>query len=237
MSQLELEAAIDSSAGAISRIENNQVNPTKETILNIAKILNLNNIEIDYLIGQTALPAREREIDSAKEESSEILNQRGRLAYLLDDRWRFYSISATFIKLLKMSQSEIDYVIGRTTAQIIVEEESPVMHWVDKEHYLELLNTYLPTYYSAMSHMDDDPIFQNSVKAIKKNKLAKEIWNGLSMSDRRYSPQENRVIHFKMFGIKFPLYYSWQELVVNRRFYVVEYYTENKFLNLLPKLI
>ncbi len=49
LSQMELELEIGASPGSISRIENGQVNPTKETIITIAEILKLTNTEIAYL--------------------------------------------------------------------------------------------------------------------------------------------------------------------------------------------
>ena len=51
LSQMQLELEIEMSPGSLSRIENNQVNPTKETILNIAKALNLTDSQISYLFG------------------------------------------------------------------------------------------------------------------------------------------------------------------------------------------
>ncbi len=51
LSQLELEAAINASIGSISRIENNLVNPTKETMLEISYALKLHPIETAYLFG------------------------------------------------------------------------------------------------------------------------------------------------------------------------------------------
>ncbi|MDQ7020494.1 MAG: helix-turn-helix transcriptional regulator [Candidatus Dojkabacteria bacterium] len=45
LSQLELEMRIDGSPGMISRIENGKVNPTKETLLTVAKELDLKAIE------------------------------------------------------------------------------------------------------------------------------------------------------------------------------------------------
>lgn len=41
MSQLDLEVAIGAAAGSISRIENGEVNPTKETLSRIANSLSL----------------------------------------------------------------------------------------------------------------------------------------------------------------------------------------------------
>lgn len=45
ISQLELEMRIETSPGSISRIENGQVNPTKETLLKIVEALDLNPFE------------------------------------------------------------------------------------------------------------------------------------------------------------------------------------------------
>ena len=45
VSQLELENIIKASPGSLSRIENNIVNPTKETLCEIASALKLNPLE------------------------------------------------------------------------------------------------------------------------------------------------------------------------------------------------
>lgn len=45
-SQMDLELEIGASAGSISRIENGEVNPTKETLLKISNALQLNTVEI-----------------------------------------------------------------------------------------------------------------------------------------------------------------------------------------------
>jgi transcriptional regulator with XRE-family HTH domain len=45
MNQLELECAIGAASGSLSRIENGVVNPTKETIWAIIKVLNINKYE------------------------------------------------------------------------------------------------------------------------------------------------------------------------------------------------
>jgi DNA-binding XRE family transcriptional regulator len=51
MSQMDLEVAIDASFGSISRIETGRVNPTKETIISIAKVLRMQTREIADLFG------------------------------------------------------------------------------------------------------------------------------------------------------------------------------------------
>ncbi|MBD3363223.1 helix-turn-helix domain-containing protein [Candidatus Dojkabacteria bacterium] len=48
---MELELEIGASPGSISRIENGKVNPTKETIINIARALKLDTYDIASLFG------------------------------------------------------------------------------------------------------------------------------------------------------------------------------------------
>ena len=100
LSQLELEASINASAGMISRIEQGQVNPTKETVMKVGEELDLNNCELDYLIGMTFYPASEDLVDKIRQEIAPYFQKRSVLAYLLDDRNRFVNLSSTFIKLL-----------------------------------------------------------------------------------------------------------------------------------------
>jgi transcriptional regulator with XRE-family HTH domain len=50
-SQMDLEIAIDAAFGSMSRIENNKVNPTKETLISIAKTIGMSTNEIADLFG------------------------------------------------------------------------------------------------------------------------------------------------------------------------------------------
>jgi len=50
-SQLDLELETGLSTGTISRIENGNINPTKETLTRIAERLSLKPSEIAYLLG------------------------------------------------------------------------------------------------------------------------------------------------------------------------------------------
>ena len=51
ITQLDLEIGTKLAHGVISRIENNRTNPSKETIIRIAKELELQNQEIAELFG------------------------------------------------------------------------------------------------------------------------------------------------------------------------------------------
>lgn len=239
LSQLALEAETGSASGVISRIENNQVNPTKETIFKISNVLHLSNHEVDYLIGETAEPATIKEIEEAKQIAQEILENQPKLTYLIDIRWRYWMISRAFIELLHLTPEEINYIIGKTTVEIVVMEDSPILKRINKRFYKSLLEMYLPSYYNDMSYMDDDVIYQRTIKEINKNQTAKKVWGSIqNINNQTVLTQGERVVHFNLFGIKFPLYYAFQYLPSNRKFYIVEFVTANKILKFLPlKLI
>ncbi|MDQ6985183.1 MAG: helix-turn-helix transcriptional regulator [Candidatus Dojkabacteria bacterium] len=95
-SQVEIEMNARLSSSSLSRIEHNQINPSKETIFKIAEALDLTTREINYIVGGTANPPLEFEIIKAKSEVEEIFNKRGVFAYLLDDRWCFMQFHLIF---------------------------------------------------------------------------------------------------------------------------------------------
>jgi hypothetical protein len=144
----------------------------------------------------------------------------------------------TFIKFLKLQPEEVKYIIGRTTAQLVVENNSPVMERVDKKFHRALLQNYLTEYYSWMSYMKNDEAYSTTVKSIMQNQEGKEIWGKLAVQNYQKIPLDDRiVVEFDLLGFKIPLHYSSVPLNSNNRFEIVEFTTENKILDFLPKLL
>ncbi|MCA9386597.1 helix-turn-helix transcriptional regulator [Candidatus Dojkabacteria bacterium] len=227
-SQFQLETEIKASPGSISRIESGQVNPTKETILQIANTLKLNSQEINYLIGITAQPATALEIEEAKKEAYDELIKPGKLAYLLDDRWRFIESSDAFIEYFNFTPQEVDYIMGKTTVQVILRQDSPMLTRLDKntygDDYEDLYRAYLRVYFSNISYMNDDIVFQSTLKDIRENDLTKRIWDSLTYEkDMAYESQDKRLLHFNINGKRSTLSYSDQALLKNSRFVIVDY--------------
>src|SRR5690554_1416793 len=71
LSQFELEDKIDASTGSLSRIENGQVNPTKETLVKIIEALDLKSYDAGSLFNLDfdELP---RMVDIARKLSSSL---------------------------------------------------------------------------------------------------------------------------------------------------------------------
>jgi len=91
LTQLALELELDASPGHISKIESNKVNPTKETVLKISQILELNLREQAILLGLSLDPLSPQAIQKAIAHTSDYLNQLDKPAYLSDDLWFVYA--------------------------------------------------------------------------------------------------------------------------------------------------
>ena len=133
LSQMQLELEIEMSPGSLSRIENNQVNPTKETILNIAKALNLTDSQISYLFGLnldypekilsivnnlSSLYDIEKIVQTAVNEISEKLNYFAIAVFLFDKkkdlRAEYYSQNALTIKAIRMATNNFKSLFVNT---------------------------------------------------------------------------------------------------------------------------
>jgi transcriptional regulator with XRE-family HTH domain len=100
MTQLDLELAIQASQGSISRIENGQINPTKETLINIIKVLNLNVFEAANLFN----------IDTSN--LSSLFNLGNKL-----------NNSVELDELLQKAVNEISYELNLLGSFIVLEEK------------------------------------------------------------------------------------------------------------------
>ncbi|KKQ36038.1 MAG: hypothetical protein US52_C0011G0002 [candidate division WS6 bacterium GW2011_GWA2_37_6] len=240
LSQLELETSIDASAGMISRIEKGRVNPTKETVGKIAEILHLHNMETDYLIGNTAEPPTQAEIDKAKNAVKDYFSKGDVFAYLSDDRWRVNAVSKGFYNLFKSYVDDpdkaVDNLIGTSIVNILLEEEYQILQFFKKENYKELLKYQLVKFHSGMGFMHDDMIYKQSMSSIERDPLARSIWEQIK-EDKSIPNKETREIFFTIKGINIGFNYSKEQLYANPRFYLIEYQPKNKYLRIILKLL
>ncbi|HEX9804179.1 MAG TPA: helix-turn-helix transcriptional regulator [Candidatus Dojkabacteria bacterium] len=236
ISQLDLEVSIAASGGTVSRIEHDRINPTKETILKIAKVLELNHKEVDYLIGFTSDEPTDSEIEKACSVVDEYFSKKGVLAYLLDDRWVFQKISKFFPKILGVSVEESKRIIGKSTVQLFIDGSLPAVRFLDMDHYEEMLMNHIPYYYSQVYFRKNDPSVVATLHDIRKHDLASKIWNSID-HEVIYNPKEERIIHFNIKGFKVPTMYSREGLARYPRFEVVEYTPMNDVIKFLLKMV
>lgn len=236
-SQLALEIEIGSSAGTLSRIENGEVNPTKETLQRISDILELNQREIEYLHGKNFYPASEIEINRAKEEIVDYFKQRGVLAYMLDERNRLIHVSASFLKILELDENVMRKNYLKNWASIIIDDELDLRRFLSDKYYENAIYNVIERFHNDIYFMKDDKSYFDTIKSINNNKVAQCIWDKIVDNPPVYRTNNHRTIHFNFNGINIPLSYSVENLMDNRRFEIVEYQHSNSLSRLLSKFL
>jgi transcriptional regulator with XRE-family HTH domain len=239
---LDLESDIGASAGSISRIESGKINPTKETILKISRVLDLNSRQIDYLIGVTSEPATEKEIKDAIEEVGGYLEKRGVFAYLLDDRWRIVKVSDSFAKVFaKHLEKDIEGVLKEVTSatliRVLLDKKMLITNFVREEGFEELVKFQLKRYKKECGFMFDDAFHQESMKYILNDPIASKIWKEIANEKDIVSIGGSYQMYFRFGGKRIPFNYFREYLEFNPRFRVVEQIPKNPFLKFLLRFL
>lgn len=239
LSQLTLETEIEASAGSISRIEKGIINPTKETVLNIAEALTLNDIEISYLIGKLAIPATLKEVDNAKAETYNHFQKKNFLAYLIDDRSRMWDLSTGFCHLLKLSDSEKKQLIGKTMPQIILDPSLGLRQYIETEDFADTVYYAFRRTWDEMNFMKGDPWYEEILQWINSDSLVKQMWQEYYMKPDKTNVRtdKSRTVHFKYMGKEFKMLYTNEMIPKYPRFRVVSYKPTNFILKILSRLV
>lgn len=87
--------------------------------------------------------------------------------------------------------------------------------------------------------MFDDEHYLRAVESINQSHIGKKIWNSIMFNPAKdYSFRNGRKVYFKLIGgYSIPFIYSYEYLLENPRFLVVDYRPEYKFVSLLQKIL
>lgn len=238
LSQMNLEIELDASPGSLSRIENGEVNPTKETLLKIVRILNLSDSERRYLYGDLFMPASELEIESAIKSVSVYFNTKGTLAYLLDERFRFLAISKSFQKFLGFSDLQVEEAVGKSFMYVILSEKYNVKGVVSEQAYYEIIKNVLSDFHGEVGFMTDDEVYKESLLAIEEDEIVKNIWNKIvENKPQTHNTLESRKVIFSILGTNVEMSFLREPLHHDRRFEIVEFVPTHKFVKFVSNII
>lgn len=240
ISQFELEGKIGASAGSLSRIESGEVNPTKETLEKIVFALNLNSREENYLSGSAQSPVSDNIIKHVSESLGDYGKQRGRLFYVVDERWRIVFVSNSFLKVVQVNTLENFYKVHykKTIPEILIDNNLGIRKLFDQDRYPDVLRVQLRQYYYEIGFMADDEYFFSAVKVIENDKTASKIWKEVlrdakDQKNNNFLSQADSVVYFNLMGFKLGLRYSRQPLFDYPNFEIIEYHIENPILKRL----
>jgi transcriptional regulator with XRE-family HTH domain len=228
LSQLALENEIGASSGYLSRVENGEINPTKETLNEIARILKLNDREQDYLMGKIFYPPTEEEVLLAKEGVREYFDSKSRLAYLLDDRNRIIDVSKGFIYLLGLEARMRGLIYKEPFIKVVIEPKYRILEHLSPNYLEDIMFNFLLRYKSENGFMIDDPTFHENIEIINSNPYIKNVWDRVINSDViTVQTDMTRKVVFLIEGKEVELFYSDHIMLNYRRFEIVEY--DSKF--------
>lgn len=235
MSQLELETLIGTSSGSLSRIENGEVNPTKETLDKIASALRLTLKQIVYLNGLQSELVSNHEIENAKVEVSTYFKKRGVLAYLIDDRWRMLAVSDYFIKLFDFNEFQVRKLIGQSLIRIIVDDSLGIAPYLKGKDYEDLLKYQFSRFNQEIGFMQEDSIYKEALYYINKNNVAKKVWSHVNDNVITHT-LDTAFATIYINGVNIKLRIIRQFIHKNPRFEIIEYIPANPLIRMFSKL-
>lgn len=238
ISQFKLEDQLGLSNGSLSRIENEMINPTKETMMKIITALKLSKLETDYLIGQIALPATIDEVNIARENIRKSFNTKGVIAYMVDDRSRVWYASKSFMKLIGIDQSTADKLYGESIIKLLLDKDIGIIKFISPSQIEKVLyDLFVRSIYWEMGFMVDDEHYLQAIEYVNSNPIASKVWKQVQIDKPKdINFIEHRTVTFKFFGIDIPLVYSVEPVIMNERFRIVQYTPTNAIVKLLKIL-
>jgi transcriptional regulator with XRE-family HTH domain len=239
LSQMEMELEIGASSGYLSRVENGEVNPTKESLEKMSRVLRLNHKEYDYLAGQLFYVASDEEVRNAIKESDKYFSTDGVLCYLLDDRNRLIALSKTFRKIYKIDDKKLKSLQLKPFLFLLLDQDINIFKSIAPKHRKEIITTLMHRWMSEVAFMKDDLDTQNTLELIMKHEITKDIFTKLSSNfiPTVIQPQDVRQVIFNFHGLEFDMTYSSYQLLNNKRFEVVEYTLTNQLLKVISKIL
>lgn len=223
LSQLELETAIAASPGSVSRIEAGKVNPTKETILQLGKVLKLTEKEISDLLGvRPLLPTRE-EVQSAIEECKGYLDKEDVVAYLLDENGIVYYASLGFKILLSLTDKQVQDVLGKEILEIALSPQYGISKFLNFERNKRVLAI------EAVRISQESNIAEEYLREVFiKIPLAQEVMAlAQTVTLEEVLSNQNKHVYFDINDREVIFSYSRERLKRSPRFEIIEYFKSN----------
>lgn len=223
LSQLDLEISIDAAQGSISRIENGKVNPTKETLLSIAKELKLTAVEIAYLTGITFDPPSEEEIESAKKVFQDLLDDPNVLGYLLDQYTRVVAFSSGFKILARINNINIENIIGHSVIEVLFDPSLGIRGIFDKNKFDETAVSVLAVIQQDRKYLSGGGWYEDLIHKLELTPDFKRLWEKTKKESVPLYSTAARTVFFELNGVSTPMVFHITNYHQDPRFMFIEY--------------
>ncbi|MGV8131747.1 MAG: helix-turn-helix domain-containing protein, partial [Candidatus Pacearchaeota archaeon] len=211
------------SFGSLSRIENGQTNPTKETLMKISKCLHLREDEIAYLFHIRDLEISEADIQNIIDVSNEMFKDIQVPAYVYDYRWRIWNWNDQLLQFFNVSIDFVEANRGISIMDLILDETLGIKKQFPPKYYDDFICRQVTKFRNAIFLYRNEPW---AIELLEKLKKYPEI--------TKYWDNDRMIIDKEVFGSSYMyLYINEKEVLVHisqsvfysdPRFYLVEYY-------------
>ncbi len=241
LSQMKLELESGVALGGLSRIENGEINPNKETIRNIAEALSLTPREYNYLVGSFSRPASTEEREKAVKELENTFEDERIYAYLFDETQTLLYFSKGIQKLIlrvvqkDYPQLRLEDYIGKTLYEVLLTPSFGIYSMLsqDQNDFLELLKSLLIRFYIETSFMFDNPQVQKTLEIVKSHPIASQAWKEVLAEKPSIYNNESTTFYMHFGPFKAKMEYKIEKMLSNDRFEVIIYKPKNIFLKII----
>ena len=161
ISQFALETELGLGYGSVSRMESGLSTPKRDMVIKIANFLNLNERQIDYLIGSRTELATLNEIAKVVVETNEIWAMEDAFVVLHDDHFRLCASTVGLRNIFGVTKEQWDQFINlRNVVSLVLDSNSPLYDSFLPENNPkaeQALESILLEYYFLMERASSEP--------------------------------------------------------------------------------
>lgn len=221
-SKLEVEAGL--SFGTLSRIENGNINPTKETIIKIAQVLGLHDHEFQYLISPVKSSPDMEEIERMKLLLASEIKEEAIPAYLIDTKLRVWDWNKMILELIGANEVNAEKYRGYTCMKLLFLSEFNIRNRIPKDKLVKVIKQQVDTYKFLSNKYRNEYTTYSEIRELLKDISFKKAWK--SENELKYFPLKNE------FYLKYDNTILNIDILLNifskdQRFIIVKYYPKD----------
>ncbi len=223
LSQMQLETAIGAANGSVSRIESGQVNPTKETLMQISGALKLPPTERYYLLDEKFEEITAKDIQAVINTVGDVLNSSTFLGYLIDDKYNVVAISPSFMAFVSNLGIDAQKLIGKSMVEIVFNPELGIRKIIDPVVFESTAINLLSFFNQELNYRLHEQWWKELFARVKYLPDFEAIWEKTKQQKiNGYNPQ-SRAVTFIVGQAKVDAYYSLTAVYTDPRFTIAEY--------------
>jgi len=225
ISQTKVEVETGLSFGTISRIENNVINPTKETLNRISSFLRLDSSEFNYLIGFNSVYPSENDVNCVISELGQNLSKMDFPAYIMDSTFRIWQWNQMILKLFDISKDQANAHVGNTYMQVLFSPEFEIVKKIPKDKLHEVIRRQVWRYRKMISKYRLETSTIEEVNRLKQNLLFSQAWQEYRATEKDLSFGDDFYYKFRRKNLSILI--TMNEIQFDNRFILVRYYPKD----------